>query len=101
MKKGPFKLRSGNKPSVTKLSGVVETKQDNTRAPNVRTDIVVDNKATKKRVDKIKDEESSRARRTKTMAESEYLSNLRKYKTDPTPQLYKKIQAYRKLNPGK
>ena len=35
------------------------------------------------------------------MAESEYLSNLRKYKTDPTPQLYKKIQAYRKLNPGK
>ena len=34
--KTPFKLRSGNKPSVAKLSGVVETRQDNTRAPNVR-----------------------------------------------------------------
>ena len=41
MKKGPFKLRSGNKPSIAKLSGVVETKQDNTKTPNVRTDIKI------------------------------------------------------------
>ncbi len=39
--KSPFKLRSGNKPSIAKLSGVVETRQDNTKAPNVRTDIKV------------------------------------------------------------
>ena len=39
--KTPFKLRSGNKPSIAKLSGVVETKQDNTKTPNVRTDIKI------------------------------------------------------------
>jgi len=94
--KTPFKLRSGNKPSIAKLSGVVETRQDNTKAPNVRTDIVVDEKATKKRVDKIKDEESSNARRAKTNAELQHYANLDKYRDNPTPQLYKKIQAYRK-----
>jgi len=43
--KTPFKLRSGNKPSIAKLSGVVETRQDNTRTkqPN-KPKIVKDNK---------------------------------------------------------
>ena len=98
--KTPFKLKSGNKPSIAKLSGVVETRQDNTKAPNVRTDIVVDEKATKKRVDKIKSEESSRARRAKTMAEGQYMANLKEYRNNPTPQLYKKIADFRKANPG-
>ena len=40
-KPSSFKLRSGNKPSIAKLSGVVKTKQDNTRTPNVRTDIKI------------------------------------------------------------
>ena len=40
-KQSAFKLRSGNKPSIAKLSGVVKTKQDNTRTPNVRTDTKV------------------------------------------------------------
>ena len=92
MKKTPFKLRSGNKPSIAKLSGVVETRQDNTRAPNVRTDIVVDKKAEEKR----KSKESSDARKAKTNAELQHYKNLDKYKDNPTPQLYKKIQAYRK-----
>ena len=95
--KTPFKLKSGNKPSMAKLSGVIETRQDNTRAPNVRTDIVVDKKAEEKR----KSEESRNARRAKTSAELKYLSNLKIYRDNPTPQLYKKIQDYRKRNPGK
>ncbi len=94
--KTPFKLKSGNKPSIAKLSGVVETRQDNTKAPNVRTDITVDKKAEEKR----KSKESSDARKSKTNAELQYIANLKKYKTDPTPQLYKKIADFRKANPG-
>ena len=43
MKKGPFKLRSGNKPSISKLSGISPMKKDITPSGlgNLKTKKVV------------------------------------------------------------
>ena len=119
MAKGPFKMKSAasggpmrrNFPSVFKQDK--ESIQDNTRTPNVRTDIEVsDEQLSRGQIEKLEDvvsQERIREEANEKAKEQQHVLNVANYdkemrKSRPNAEtarkLFKEMQAYRKANPG-